>query len=285
MRRDRWLPYALILPSVVFLALFFLAPLVEAILLALRSGDGAWTWTNFRRMANDLYFPDAWRNTLTLAAIVVPLQVVLTLGMAHLLGGLPRNPRDGVLYIWTIPLGISDLAAGIAWLAIFTERGYLNSFLAALGVIDVPVLWLGYQDPFTLFVAVVAAEVWRATAIVLVILVSGLQLIPKELGEAAEVFGATPWQRFRRVTLPLLRPSLQTALMLRTVLAFEVFAVVVTLTGRNLPVLAGEAFNWYGLYRNPHVAAAYGVLILAISAAASIVYLRVLRVRPEVRLT
>lgn len=131
--------------------------------------------------------------------------------------------------------------------------------------------------------AVALAEIWRATAIVLVILVSGLQLIPKEMGEAAEVFGATPWQRFRRITLPLLRPSLQTALMLRTVLAFEVFAVVLTLTGRNLPVLAGEAYTWYASFRNAGVAAAYGLIIMGLSAASTLVYLRALRVRREVR--
>lgn len=86
----------------------------------------------------------------------------------------------------------------------------------------------------------VVAEVWRATALVFVILVAGVQLIPKEYGEAAEVFGATPWQRFLRVTLPLLKPSLQAAFILRTILAFEVFAVVLALGGRNLPVLAGR---------------------------------------------
>lgn len=282
MRSERWLPYLLVLPSLIFLGLFFIGPLVEALLLALRTEGGAWTLDNFRQMAGDLYFPDAVRNTLALAAVVVPVQLVLALAMGLLLGGVPRGGRDVLLYVWTIPLGISDLAAGIAWLSIFTERGYLNSILGALGVMQTPRLWLGYENPVWLFVAVALAEIWRATAIVLVILVSGLQLIPKEFAEAAEVFGATPWQRFRRVTLPLLRPSLQTALMLRTVLAFEVFAVVLTLTGRNLPVLAGEAYTWYGAYRNAGVASAYGLVILALSVAATLVYMRALRVRREV---
>lgn len=282
MRSARWLPYLLILPSLLFLLFFFVNPLVEAALLAFRS-DGGWTLANFRRLAGDLYFGEAIRNTLGLTAVVVPVQLAVALGMGLLLGGLPRGRADAFLYIWTIPLGISDLAAGIAWLAIFTERGYLNSLLAAVGLAETPRIWLGYQDPLSLFVAVALAEIWRATAIVLVILVSGLQLIPKEMGEAAEVFGATPWQRFRRITLPLLRPSLQTALMLRTVLAFEVFAVVLTLTGRNLPVLAGEAYTWYASFRNAGVAAAYGLIIMGLSAASTLVYLRALRVRREVR--
>jgi multiple sugar transport system permease protein len=126
----------------------------------------------------------------------------------------------------------------------------------------------------------VAAEVWRATAIVFVILVAGLQMIPKDYEEAASVFGASAWQRLWNVTLPLLRPSLQVALILRTILAFQVFAVVVALAGRTMPVLAGEAYYWYG-YRNLGVAASYAMLILVLSLVNTAIYLRVLRTRTE----
>jgi multiple sugar transport system permease protein len=108
-----------------------------------------------------------------------------------------------------------------------------------------------------------------------------MQLIPKEYGEAAEVFGASPWQRFRRVTLPLLKPSIQSALILRTVLAFEVFAVAYALGGRNFPVLVGEAYVWQGENQNTGVAAAYAALIMAISMLATFVYLRLLRTPRE----
>ncbi len=83
------------------------------------------------------------------------------------------------------------------------------------------------------------------------------------------------------MTLPLLRPSLQVALILRTILAFQVFAVVVALTGRNLPVLAGEAYYWYNSYRDVNVAAAYALIILGISLVTTIIYLRALRVTEE----
>jgi multiple sugar transport system permease protein len=185
------------------------------------------------------------------------------------------------LYIWTIPLGISDLAAGIVWLAILTDRGYLNSVLNLLGVLDGPTTWLSIRTPIALFLCVIVAEIWRATAIVLVILVAGVQLIPKEYNEAAEVFGASAWQRLFRITLPLLKPSLQSALILRTVLAFEVFAVVYALAGRDLPVLVGEAYNWQAQYQNTHVASAYALFILIVSIGSTLVYLRALRVRRE----
>jgi multiple sugar transport system permease protein len=277
--RTSWIPCALVAPSVVFLGAFFLVPLGQTIWLSVSGGDG-WSLANYERMANDLNFSLALRNTFLLALVVVPLQVALALTLATMVLKLDRG-RDLALWILTIPLGISDLAAGLAWLAILQNTGYLNSALYALGLVSGPVGWLSHETPWSLFVAIVLAEVWRATAIVLVILIAGLQLIPKEYSEAAEIFGANAWARFRKITLPLLKPSLQAALILRTVLAFEVFAVVYALGGRNFPVLAGETYFWQSENQNYGVAAAYAVLIMAISLAATAVYLRALRTRPE----
>jgi multiple sugar transport system permease protein len=165
------------------------------------------------------------------------------------------------------------------WLSILTERGYLNTILFHLRLIGQPESWLTYETPAALFFAIVIAEMWRATAIVFVILVAGVQLVAAEYEEAASVFGATAWQRFRRVTLPLLRPSIQTALILRTVLAFEIFAVVLAIGGTNFPVLISQAFIWENQNQDYGVAAAYAVLIMAITLAATLVYLVALRPR------
>jgi multiple sugar transport system permease protein len=83
------------------------------------------------------------------------------------------------------------------------------------------------------------------------------------------------------VTLPLLRPSLQVALILRTILAFQVFAVVVALAGRQFSVLAYETYRWYTDLRNPSVAAAYALLIMLFSIVNTAIYLRALRVSDE----
>ena len=275
MMRSRLTPYLLIAPSLVFLAVLFFVPLVQTVMLAFQA-DGAWSTANFARMAGDLNFNDAVIDTFEIVAIVVPLQLVMALVMALMLQHV-RAGRGIVLWIWSIPLGISDLAAGLVWLAILTDKGYLNTVLHALGLISGPTSWLTYETPATLLAAIVFAEMWRATAIVLVILVAGVQLIPKEFAEAADVFGASPWQRFRRITLPLLKPSIQTALILRTVLAFEMFAIVLTLGGRNFPVLVSEAFNWQYSQQDFGVAAAYAVVIMGVSLAATLVYLRALR--------
>ncbi len=272
---QRYLPYLLLAPATLFLVVFFLYPFLQIAVQAF-SADGGFTMKHFEIMAGHWKFWPTFWNTILLAAIVVPLQLVMALSMASIVAKL-QTGRSAVLYIFTIPLGLSDLAAGIIWLAIFEQSGFLNSMLVGLGVIDRPVLFLGYQNLWVIFVAVILAELWRATAIVMVILVSGMGLIPKEYYEAAEVFGAGPWKRFVKVTLPMLRPSIQTALILRTIAAFEVFAVVVALGGTTLPVLTGETFNWQFTLQDKNVAAAFALVILAISIAATLVFLRVLR--------
>lgn len=279
MPQPRWLPYLLIAPSVAFLAAFFLVPLGQTILLSFDGGQG-FSLANYARMAGDLNFPMAIRNTFALVVVVIPLQVALALVMGLMLQKLTRG-RELVLWIWTIPLGVSDLAAGLVWLAILQDSGYLNTLLYQAGLISGPTAYLNSETPLALFIAVVLAEVWRATAIVLIILVAGIQLIPKEFGEAADIFGAGPWTKFRKITLPLLKPSLQSALILRTVLAFEVFAVVYAIGGRNFPVLVGEAYVWQNENQNYGVAAAYAVLVMAISLVATVIYLKALRVDPE----
>ncbi|MDQ7819618.1 MAG: sugar ABC transporter permease [Armatimonadota bacterium] len=271
--RVDWTPYLLVVPVVLFLAVFFLYPMAQAIWLAVDDPAGGLTPAHLRRMAADLYFRPALRFTLVITALAVPLQVALGLAIALLVHARFRG-HGAFLYLTALPLGISDLAAGLIWLSIFTERGYLNALLQTLGVIAHPVVFLTLERPGWLLAAIVAAEVWRATAIVMVILLAGLQLIPRDYAETAAVFGAGPWQTLRHVILPLLRPSLQTALIIRTILAFQLFATVVALAGRQVPVLAGEAYFWYALYRSPQVASAYAVLILLLSGAVTWVYLR-----------
>ena len=273
---SRLLPYVLIAPVTLFLCLFFLYPFVLVAQQAFSTGDG-FTLDNFREVVSYWKFPISLQNTLLLAAAVVPVQLALALLMATMVNRMQKG-RDIVLYIWTIPLGISDLAAGIIWLAIFEQSGFLNTLLNGMGLAEKPVNFLSYQNPGMVFLAIALAEIWRATAIMLVILVAGIGLIPKEYYEAAEVFGASPWKRFVRITLPMLRPSLQTALVLRVILAFEVFAVVSALGGTLFPVLMSETYAYQFDLLNSGAAAAMALIILGISIAFTLVILRALRV-------
>jgi len=281
--QSRTLPYLLLLPSLFFLLVFFLYPFALVAWQAFATDEGELTTQYFTKMFSHWKFDRALTNTLLLALVVVPIQVALSLLMASMVASMKKG-RDTILYIWTIPLGISDLAAGLIWLAIFDQTGFLNSFLSGVGAVDEPVAFLGYQNKGTIFLAVVLAEVWRATAIMLVILVAGIGLIPKEYYEAAEVYGANAWKRFTKITLPLLKPSLQTALILRVILAFEVFAVVAALGGTNLPVLMGEVYNRQFELQDTHVAAAFAMLILVISIISTVFFMWSLRTPKEASL-
>ena len=274
-RRWEGLPYWLVLPTLAFLALFFAWPMVQAFELAFRE-NGQWTLEHVRTMRNDLRFEEAFGFTLLLIAVIIPIQFVLALGTALLLTAKLRL-RGLFLYIFLLPLAISDLAAGIVWSAIFTETGYLNTVLQRLGVIDIPYIWLNPLEKDQLLLAVVTAEVWRSTALITIILVAGLQSIPRDYGEAAEVFGASFFQRVRHVTLPMLKPSLQVALLLRIILAFEVFATVIAITGASTTVLAAEAWRWQDTNQNASVAAAYASLILVLSLVSAALVIRLLR--------
>lgn len=265
----------LILPSIIFMLFLFAYPMVEGIRAAFIDGDtGALSGVNWERMVADPQFWPAVRNTLLLIVVIIPVQFVFALLMALLLQARPRGAAV-YFYLWAIPLAVSDLAAGLVWLSIFSDQGYLNSVLVNLGL--QPFSWLSYQSPGTQFLAVAVAEVWRATSLVLVIVVSGMQGIPKDYDEAAAVFGATYWQRLWQVTMPLLRPSLQVALILRTILAFQTFAVAQALTGEGFPLLVGETYRWYTALYNPNVASAYAMVIMAVSMATAVIYLRLLR--------
>ena len=244
------------------------------------------TTSHIRRMINDRGFRRALQTTLILIITILPIQFGLAIVMALLLQSRLKG-SSLFLYVYAIPLGISDLAAGIVWFSIFRERGYINSVLDNLGLIDNPYIFLSFDNrDGWMLLAIILAEVWRATSIVMVIVVSGLQAIPSDYIEAGQVFGANLWQRLRHIVLPLLKPSLQVALILRTILAFQVFAVVIAVSGGSaVTVLANETFRWYDPQRlnNPNVAAAYAGLIMILSLGISLIYLRMVTTQEQTR--
>jgi multiple sugar transport system permease protein len=271
-RRLGWAPYALLAPSLVYLAVFFALPMINAFGLAFQGDEGGYSLEPVRRMLGDERFAKALTTTLLLVVIIVPIQFVVAMGMALVVNARLKG-TDLWLYVFALPLGVSELAAGIVWFSIFTEQGWLNSLLTQVGILDRPFIFLDYQRPTLLILTIVVAEAWRATSIVMIILVAGLQGIPRDYLEAADVFGATAWQRVRHVILPLLKPSIRVALILRTILAFQVFATVIALAGSATNVLAGEAYRWYQNLRDARVAAAYASLILILSVVSTILFL------------
>jgi len=270
-------PYLLVFPALGYLLFFIGVPLAEALYMSLTSG-GSFSLSNFDYLLHSPFseFVPALKNTFLLAVIVIPIQAAIAIGLAMLLNTRFWG-RNAALYIVILPLTISDVAAGLIWYSMLSYNGFLNKFLVNAGIINHPITWFGYQYRWREFLAIVIAEVWRATAIVFVIIFAGLQLVNREVLEAAEVFGANVWQRIRYIVLPLLMPSLQAALIIRTLFALQVFGDVWILAGRDVPVLAGEAYYEEVTLRHFGVASLYALIIAAISVVIGYGYMRFLK--------
>lgn len=246
-----------------------------------RGDTGIFTTRFIQRMLNDRFFMPAFTTTLLLMVLIIPFQFILAIIMALVI---QSNLKGSSIFlgIFAIALGVSDLAVGIVWYSVFTHLGYLNSVLQGLGLINAPITWLSADSRQFIILAIWMAEIWRATAIVMVVVVSGMQAISTDVLEAAEIFGASLWQRIRYIILPLLKPSLQVALILRTILAFQVFAVVIVLGGGDVvTVLARETYRQYYALRNFNVAAVYASFILLLSMISAFFYLRAIRTQEE----
>ncbi len=278
--RRRWAPYLLLAPSALFLVIFFATPMVQSFSLALQDRNGNWSLETLQRMVADPNFASALQTTITLVVLVIPIQFVLAMSMALVINARLKGTSLW-LYVYALPLAISELAAGLVWSAIFFQRGWLNSILVSLGIIDTPIVWQSAETQWLLITIIVVTEAWRATSIIMIILVAGLQSIPDEYIEAAEVYGASLPQRVRRVILPMLRPALQVALVLRVILAIQVFATVIALAGSALTVLADQTYVYATEILDDNVAAAYASVILLLSILSSIAILWLLPVKDE----
>ncbi len=275
---ERYLPYLLIAPALGYLLFFIGYPLTQGVLLAFTDQNGHFTLQHVYYL---LYSPSsnfwpALEDTLALAAVIIPIQIVLALGFSLMLSANFKG-KDMALYILIIPLTISDVAGGLIWYSLLTANGFFNKLFMALGIINQPIQFFGYQFRPMEFIAIVLAEVWRATALVFVIIFAGLQMISKEYIEAAEVFGAGTWTKLRHIIFPMLKPSVQTALLIRTLFAFQVFGVVMVLAGRDIPVLAGEAYYEQTVLYHYGVAALYALIIAAISVVIGYIYIRMFK--------
>jgi len=171
-----------------------------------------------------------------------------------------------------IPLGVPTIVAASTMRYVFGMVGYLNEVLYRLGLLTLPIDWTGSR--WLAVVSVAMADAWKVTPLVMLILLAGLQAIPRELYEAARTDGAGPWQQFWRITLPLLRPALTMAFIIRGVDAFRIFALPLALVGRHLPVLSTFAYVEYLEYGNQHTSAASSTLLLVMILLTVGAYLR-----------
>ena len=265
--------WLLVLPLLAYLGIFLLYPMAEALQLAFRdsiSGEFP-SLGSFRTLAEDDLFWRALRINVGLPLVAVALELLAGLALALLLAErLParRWLRAAVL----LPFALPEIVFLTIMRNVLTPRGYLNGLLVAVGGDPVEVLAPGS----VLSIATVAfVDAWRTTPIVFLILLSALVALPTDLGQAARVDGARAWSRFWHITLPLLRPAILVALLLRGLDALRVFAVPLVLTGvEGVPVLSTYAYHQWADYGDDGAAAAASVVLALLCLVASVPLLR-----------
>ena len=237
----------LLLPALALVLAVFLWPLLHYGWLSLQASsvltglvpvpNGGANWQ--RLLADARFWQDA-AQTLRFAGLSLALELLLGLGLALLLHRpLPRRGlvRAVVLLPWALPTTV--MALGWRWI-LNDPFGPLNGLLQSLGL---PVYGF-LSQPATTWLFTVLADVWKTTPFVALLLLAGLQAIPSELEEALRLEGASPWQRLRRLTLPLLAPYLLLAALFRLAQALGVFDLIQVLTGGG-PASSTESLALY----------------------------------------
>lgn len=232
---------------------------------------------NYAKAFADARFWEALRNTSLIVLITVPGALLLGLGLA-LLANLPYRikwpVRLGLLLPWALPL----IFVGLIFQWFFdSQYGVVNDLLIKLG--GQRLYWL--IQPNLAFIAICWTIIWKTSSFVALILLAGLQTIPKELYEAAEVDGASRMYQFWRVTLPLLTPAILVALIFRTITAFQTFDIPYAMT-KGGPGTATETLAMYVRVQsidnlNFGYGSAVAVLLFLISMVITMVYLRYVR--------
>jgi multiple sugar transport system permease protein len=235
-RQEKNTGWLMVIPALLILALVFIYPIGRAFWLSLFTQNLGTQlqpifagFDNYVRMVGDGRFWQSMGNTAVFTVISVVLELILGMGIALVLNQSFRG-RGIVRTIAILPWALPTAIMGLAWAWIFNDQyGVVNDLLQRLGLINAGVNWLG--DPTLAMVSLIIADVWKTTPFISVILLAGLQSIPKDLYEAYAIDGANSWQSFRQITLPLIMPQILIAMLFRFAQAFGIFDLVQVMTG------------------------------------------------------
>jgi len=305
-----WYAYAMVIPTVLVLGVLVLFPLVQGVYQSFTNLNesnqraeictkvlgGAETCRPNPNQAEfvglDNYVSvlsgevgDFWLqfgNTIVWTVSCVVFHYGLGLGLAVMLN---RRLSGRSIYrvLLIVPWAVPAFISAFAWRFLFDQRfGLINASLEAIGL-D-PVAWFD-QRWTSLFTAIVT-NIWLGVPFMMVALLGGLQSIPQDLYEAAEMDGTTPWQRFRHVTLPGLRPVSSTVILLGTIWTFNMFPIIFFVTrgqpaGQTEILVTGAFRAAFEGIRNYSLAATYGVLILSMLVVFATVYRRILKTQGD----
>jgi multiple sugar transport system permease protein len=236
LKRKQWEPVAFASPSLVLILLVIVFPLIYSFYLSFQDFDlsvgpdyeyvGARNYVE--ALVKDPRFISSVWNTAVIIAPSIALELVIGLGLALLLNRTARG-RPIITALLAIPAMVSPVMAAMAWRMMFgVKYGAINNIGRQLGVIDVYFDW--FATPLLSIVSIVLVEVWHNTSFMMLVLLAGLQSIPQELYDAAKADGASPWQSFWSITLPLLKFTMAVGIMIRVIDLTKLFGLIFVLT-------------------------------------------------------
>lgn len=266
-----------VLPALLMLLLILGFPIAVAVLTSFSSPDaGSWTVENYRKLPGDSRFSNSILVTFTFVGGTVLLHLVVGFIVALALNtNIKAKEFFRVIAIlpWTMP----DVISGLIWRFMYNPTaGIINRLLFDFGLIRTHIEWLGDTD--LALPAVIFADVWRGYPFVMLILLAGLQAIPRELYEAARVDGASPIKEFHYITIPMMKGMILIALALDTIWQFRRFGLVFNMTaggpGNATEILSLYVYKQYFRYFNFEYAAAVAVVLAIIMIILSVPYIR-----------
>jgi trehalose transport system permease protein len=287
-RRHRF-EVLLVAPLLLYMIVLTIAPILDTIRISFTERDSLAfpSVASYSFVFQSEVFRLAVLNTIIVALLSLTLE--LTIGMAVALAlHVPFRGRGFVRTVMLVPLGVPTIVSGAVMLLMFARSGYANALIA--GLYDIlpgsgefqNINWTG--GGFLTLLTIAIADMWKVLPVVTLIFLAGLQSIPDEVYEAADVDGATKWQRFARITLPLLIPYVTMALILRAIDAFRIFELALVIGGiRVAPVLGTYIGNRYlPPASDPFTAAAGSMVLFVIIMVFIVLYLRFVAARREV---
>ena len=284
---EKAVPYILILPVALYYAAFWLRPVITSVIGSFSDASGNFTLHNFAMVFGDKNFVPALTNTAIIVVFSVTLEFLAALALALLIN---RKFAGSSIFLFLamIPMALPAAAAGAMWITGLTAHGWINSLLHYLGILaeGKKIYWLAGSDysimgtDLALLGLLIVIDAWQVIPSVMIILLAGLQNIPRETQEAGYVFGGNYFTVLRKITLPMLRSTIQTAVILRLISAIQIWLIVVFLVGfSRLPVLV-ERIVYYqkevrGLDISYQMATGYSVIVSVIVSLAALAYLQV----------
>lgn len=281
-QNERLLGWLLLTPAFALLAMIVVYPVAALIWTSFHRvdqsiGQGVAPFVGFENYLDAFRDGDFWSatlNTFLYIVVTVPGALVIGLGIA-LLANMPFRVkwpvRLGLLLPWALPVVFAGLI--FRWFFEY-EQGIVNDIIRRLGA--TPPQWL--SSPNLAFIAVCLAIIWKTSSFVALLLLAGLQTIPKELYEAADVDGATRWEQFWNVTLPMLRPAIVVALIFRTITAIQTFDIPYAMTkggpGNSTETLAMLIHKTTIDFLDFGYGSAQAVILFIMSMVATSFYLR-----------